>query len=1016
MTRSNENNNNSNGNSNSNKVLNYFLVDFQERIFPATDPQQSLSLSQCLRRVCRKQRPLPVVQRLLLLLLEPPDSELGMEVIKTAFRILQTDYLEPLSTIIPSSSSMHYIQQISVVLAFVQLLLEKPFQPPQTTITTITAAAAVTALNECHTMTMALLQGITKALSTLLQSNNKNNAATTTTATATTNDNIEPFIRRDQLEVTVVGAFLITALLRQINPYVLSTPILLSPLWKGICDVISQHKNISHELAKETMMVLASYLQEGERQCTLSLLNYHTQQKSTLVALSSSTLPRHNTKQHLFHIKILSFLLARLTVLLPVYLTTLPASDDDSLMLQQLCTSMCSIRGLGMSLLAHTHTSILQQQPPDKDDQTIKLQYQQLEQKMEQCLQQSMCCNDSVVTQLLLLPIPAIVDGELPSLALGKLITWHQFFESRHSADPEQQLQVCQDMIFSTIPHCFECFMTPFETFPSKQQFTSLLAVSIRYISTILIQTDLSALHKTISLSRQQLYGIILKWLSPSTRLHPASREVLLSSIHQACRGSLTRQDSPRAVEMELPDEYPMTPFLGTLTSVLFDPRTQQFHRANVASLLVRILTSIGLTGTSYQIVVQAVVTNEFTARFKHHVVTKKRKRDVMTIKSADFYNFGQLHVEDINTICSVLRCVQVCGNSYLQEMLEVMNQDLQEHVSQGTFWIGLRQPVEVALLLAYLTGLYIGASSGRRNICETSNGDAKLDFISESKSKHFLLLMSEWFVQHTKRRKTGALSRGIINAVLSTLCLLRSGLVYAGGRSTPQELVNSIANSLTMSSQIVGNLLCDNQRYGILVVLEVIGVLGAIGSVIHSNCSNEIVKSFAATFKNIFLLNLWPIASEGMTELTLFASTLPSAHQCILPKCFPLEMQTFLKARLQGEVYQKAASHKVMDSTLVHHACSKILNLLLPTLPIPLLPATTAVHQIEPGSYFLAMPTTQGRTALVIFAPGKQSVQDIKDMLGTDSIEDAGIQTLTRVQVLSPDTNGCRLFSKSWK
>ena len=868
-------------------------------------------------------------------------------------------------------------------------------------------------------MAMALLLGLTKTLSTLLQSNNINNTTMTNTITTTNNKDVEPFIRRDQLEVTVVGSFLITALLRQINPYVLSIPILLSPLWKGICNVIPYHKKISHELAKETTMALTSYLLEGERQCTLSLRDYHNQPKSTSIvaaAASSSLLPHHNTKQLLLQIKIHSFLLARLTVLLPVYLTTLPIGDDDLPILQQLCMSLCRIRGLGMSLLNHTHTSTMQQQPPDNYDQMIKLQYQQLEQKVEQCLKQSMSCNDIMVTQLLLLPISVIVDGEIPSFALGKLATWHQLFESKHSFDSEQQLQVCQDMIFSTIPHCFEYLLKPLQTFPYQQPFTSLLAASIRYISTILIQTDLSALHKTISLSRQQLYGVILKWLSPSTRLHPASREVLLTSIHQACQGSLTRHDSPRAVEMQPPEEYPMSPLLGSLTSVLLDPRTHLLHRANVASLIVRILTSIGLTRSSYQIFAHTVVANEFSTRFKLHIVTKKRKQNIMTVKPADFYNFGHLQVEDINTICSVLRCVQVCDNLYLKEMLEVMNQDLQEHVSQGTFWIGKRQPVEVALLLAYLNGLYTRASNGTRNIRETSDGDAKLDFIHVSNSKHFILLLSEWFVQHAKRKKTGALSKGIISVVLSTLCLLNSGLAYTGGRSTPQELVNSVTETLTISSQIVGNILCDNQRYGILVILEVLRVLGVIGSVIHPNCSSEIVKSLAATFKNIFLLNLWPIASGGMTELTLFASTLPAAHQSILPKCFPLEMQTFLKARLQGEVYQNTTSHKVIDTNLVHYDCSKILKSLLPTLPIPLLPTSTAEHQIEPGSYFLSMPTTEGRSALVIFAPGKQSIQDIKDMLGTESIDDAGVQILTRVKLLCPDTNGCQLFSQSWK
>jgi hypothetical protein len=60
---------------------------------------------------------------------------------------------------------------------------------------------------------------------------------------------------------------------------------------------------------------------------------------------------------------------------------------------------------------------------------------------------------------------------------------------------------------------------------------------------------------------------------------------------------------------------------------------------------------------------------------------------------------------------------------------------------------------------------------------------------------------------------------------------------------------------------------------------------------------------------------------------------------------------------------------------------------------------ATTMM--IAPGSYFLRMPTQDGRQALVVFPPGNQSMEDIRSMLALQAGDDLPqVQSLRRVVV----------------
>lgn len=68
--------------------------------------------------------------------------------------------------------------------------------------------------------------------------------------------------------------------------------------------------------------------------------------------------------------------------------------------------------------------------------------------------------------------------------------------------------------------------------------------------------------------------------------------------------------------------------------------------------------------------------------------------------------------------------------------------------------------------------------------------------------------------------------------------------------------------------------------------------------------------------------------------------------------------------------------------------------------------PMLSSLHIVS-GSYLLQMPTQGGRQALVIFPPGDQSLDDIRQMRDSqDDDESPKIQTLKRVVVL-PGTRG---------
>lgn len=73
----------------------------------------------------------------------------------------------------------------------------------------------------------------------------------------------------------------------------------------------------------------------------------------------------------------------------------------------------------------------------------------------------------------------------------------------------------------------------------------------------------------------------------------------------------------------------------------------------------------------------------------------------------------------------------------------------------------------------------------------------------------------------------------------------------------------------------------------------------------------------------------------------------------------------------------------------------------------------SNACLKIEEGSFFLTMPTMDGRSAVVFFPPRDESLEDIKYMLGTDDLGEVDVRQMKRARLVDCG-KGCILRSTS--
>lgn len=237
-------------------------------------------------------------------------------------------------------------------------------------------------------------------------------------------------------------------------------------------------------------------------------------------------------------------------------------------------------------------------------------------------------------------------------------------------------------------------------------------------------------------------------------------------------------------------------------------------------------------------------------------------------------------------------------------------------------------------------------------------------------------------------------------------------GLCTSSSRGLSDQLMEAMLEVLRVITEHIPLDVASQSDSEFLLapVFEAISVLGVVGPTLLPTTPKHLLSRLAQCFYSLLSCPSWPLNTHAMESLVQFASTVPSTHKDVLPKCLPKAMHKLLQFRLQG-----AVSGKLDSLTLMHIQCVDYLfDSLLPrrgpdTTIFPLASTCT----FPTGSFVMSMPTQDDRKAIVIFPPGEKSLDDIRFMLGVDEEDDDSdamleLQTLQRVFVL-PD-GGCKL------
>jgi hypothetical protein len=216
-------------------------------------------------------------------------------------------------------------------------------------------------------------------------------------------------------------------------------------------------------------------------------------------------------------------------------------------------------------------------------------------------------------------------------------------------------------------------------------------------------------------------------------------------------------------------------------------------------------------------------------------------------------------------------------------------------------------------------------------------------------------------------------------------------------------------------------------------VIAKAIDILGLIGGLmdrmeLQQFEEHQLMQHIAGSFHTVLSSPYWTIRSYAMTSLVQFASSIPSRHKSMLPKCVPSSMQRLLQCRLRHTIWfhDKSNEYNVLELQkqsidLLYGSMQRSCFVRQPfgihvSQEQTIDPSSTSAHTLPIGSYCMTMPTQEGRTALIVFPPGRTSIDDIRTMLDHAGTEENGIddeewmkeynvQQLIKQTVLSLDT-----------
>jgi hypothetical protein len=740
------------------------------------------------------------------------------------------------------------MKRVATTVWFVQLLLEcrsiqRSFGSPISD-------------SEAIKMALVLLQNLSKVVKAKLQARDHH-------MTMTSDDGDGDEIDVDAFHAQSVAYFAVGAYLRAVNSYVSSLPFLLSPLWKGICDITASLTRLPPELADETLRALLVYLREGESQTTTTLANYVTS--------------RQAVQQHALQVKILIFLVARFSILVRVHVASRQNSESSPVM-GDVATVLLQLRGLTLSAT----TQLRAQHPASsltEQDRLFLQAYEQLETKVEQCIVNSWMrpSGNSILDRnnlKLLLRLrhetqqTGRVQKQLISLsfAVGKALVFHRLLvrmvadvtsstDALRDCDTQALLLICEELLFSTLPQT--AILDPSS------------AVLSRCLDAMSTATAICCARGPVD-QRNRFDRLLIRWLAPPSdcNLHPLTRELLVSLIQlhvlRLCRAhQTTRRGSPRSVDLKEPSKYaaciPVQSLLSLLAKVLLDPRTQPSHRQNVAGIVMRFVDASGDAESLRQetnIMMQQAVAVELEMYVRNNEKVERRGRKLQnascTVTNDNArISLGSYSKQDVDTVAEVLRWISTFDLPSLHRKLSSLGRDLCDldpSANHKLYTVGYYSRNAFSMLVALLCG-----------IIDANDVQGRKRFPNPFKQKTGLNLESvyssllKWLAEQqsrarSKTKRDPSLQKGHCSVIVACLLFIRSSFRHVGTSLDQLRIcVRIVLDYAHAACQVLRSASPsrdqDERRCAVSIVFATASLLARISGAIPVSCPSDILQ-----------------------------------------------------------------------------------------------------------------------------------------------------------------------------
>lgn len=803
-----------------------------------------------------------------------------------------------------------------------------------------------------------------------------------------------------QYKAVHVASYIFESLVRFNHAYVRTRPSLLSPLWKSLCDMTGSPSSskqstcrswLPSPLIHNATIALLDYLDEGVT-CVL-----------TLVETTTDPSVHDHDDQLLFQCKVLGFLLSRLGVFWSIRGPTKTKTATSSY-LNACVGTLSRLRGLCL-VVTKRHTQ--SQNSTTSHQHAVTKAYTQLANKVEKVFRSRLIHSDrkshddsvldGVAIQMTLqVPLnegantnhengESSVHSILQCLALGMIGLSLSLFDAivhyfgdeyrLSQSDVEAVLKLIHHLVFQCLPYSWE--------FHRKAPML-VLARFLTQASALLLkcETDTPCIAVNADPGRARFHRWLLSWLTADgtsksrhdprytrPRFHPLSREVSMSLWHLQVLG-LHRWSSSQAQGRRGSTESfsAATPLLSLAVELAFHPGTETSLRSHLTCFLVRVLNDGNdcgndELGTAQDTTVRNIARSLIRSRMKklEDALTSGKKRK----RSASLSSHKVPTPSDLRLIVWLSSYVSAAGpSSFLRSILRTLN-----GVPNAT-------ALDVAALQLARTSFAV----------EPTDLDRFSNFFGLNQMRcklHFIVC-----------------GESILESVLSQA-------------NIPPSSQNS---AFVESTRLLGEVL-NNERHWqdapvSYLLFAAIQNMSSIGSRIVSPASDDSQKVIVQLFQDLLSHDDWAVRSLSMCSMIAFASTVPGTHRCILKPCVPEQRRKIFSSRLQNTLLTSEEQRATAWSYCHERLTWSVVSRHTIACSSRLFPEARTSTMILPGSYYMTMPTQEGRHAVVVFPPGEASLVDIRYMLGVED-ESESLPVFTVHKSVALDDGTCKLELK---